>query len=201
MSSFNRRVRSRIPSRSLAAALFGLGLILIGVMVALLIVKPAGNNPITSFANAQNSHSVIPVSVSYQAPRLSLENLDGTRASLADYLGQVILVNNWATWCPPCKAEMPDLQAFYETHQEQGFVLIGIESGSTAPDVAKFVTDYQLTFPIWLDLQGEALEVFHNFNLPNSYVIDRNGIVRLTWTGAIREDVLEEFVSPLIMEE
>lgn len=201
MSSSNRRLQPVFHARQLAAVLFGLGLILIGVMAALLIVKPGSDNSSSTGVSARNSYSVIPVEVSYPAPTLSLEDLNGDHSSLADYHGQVILINNWATWCPPCKAEMPDLQAYFEKHQDQGFVLIGIESGESASEVAQFVTSYQLTFPIWLDLQGKALQVFKNYNLPNSYVIDRTGTVRLTWTGAIRTDVLEEYVTPLLKED
>jgi cytochrome c biogenesis protein CcmG/thiol:disulfide interchange protein DsbE len=201
MSSFKRQGQHRNTARKSAAILFGLGLILIGVMVALLLIKPGGDQSSSSSASASSRYSVTPVEVSFPAPELSLEKLDGDLSSLEDFRGQVILINNWATWCPPCKAEMPDLQAYYEKHREQGFLLIGIESGESASEVAQFVANYQLTFPIWLDLQGIALQVFQNFNLPNSYVIDRTGIVRLTWTGAIREDVLEHYVTPLLKEE
>jgi thiol-disulfide isomerase/thioredoxin len=199
MRSLDQNVRRKNPTRQSAAILFGLGLILLGIVVALWFVKPEVDD--SSVANEQNRYSVIPVEVSFDAPDLALQNLTGEQQSLRDFLGQVILVNNWATWCPPCKAEMPDLQAFYEKHKDQGFVLIAIESGESAPEVGQFVESYQLTFPVWLDIQGKALQVFKNFSLPNSYVIDRGGIVRLTWTGAIRKEVLEEYVTPLLKEK
>lgn len=198
MNLMNQKARSGNPARKTAAILFGLGLILLGAMVALLIFKPA--SPASPSSSNPNRNSVIPMDVSFQAPDLTLIDLTGNQVSLADYRGQVILVNNWATWCPPCKAEMPDLQAYYEKHQHQGFVLIGIESGESASEVAQFVESFRLTFPIWLDPQGVALQVFQNYNLPNSYVIDRTGMVRLTWTGAIRAEVLEDYVTQIITE-
>jgi peroxiredoxin len=169
------------------------GLLLIG-FAFLVIVSPR------SQGNPESRSSVIPVAVNYPAPELSLENLNGETESLADYLGQVVLVNNWATWCPPCKAEMPTLAAYYHEHQSAGFTIIAIEAGDPVDVVSAFVQRYDLKFPIWLDLNGASLSAFGNGNLPNSYVIDRSGTVRYAWTGEIDKAVLEKYVSPLLTE-
>lgn len=147
---------------------------------------------------AEAGLSAIPAEVDFPAPEIALADLQGREDSLASHRGEVVLVNNWATWCPPCKAEMPILQAFYEAHAAQGFTIIGIESGEPASEVAAFVAQYRLTFPIWLDPLGKAVEAFDNYNLPSSYVIDRDGIVRLAWVGEISRAVLEEYVTPLL---
>jgi peroxiredoxin len=141
-----------------------------------------------------------PVTSSYPAPQLALTDLQGKPVSIEDYRGQVILVNNWATWCPPCKTEMPELQAYYTAHTTEGFVVVAIESGEPADQVTFFVQEYRMSFPIWLDPQSTALEIFQNWNLPNSYVIDRDGIVRLSWTGGINQLTLEQYVTPLLEE-
>ncbi len=141
-----------------------------------------------------------PVTANYSAPQIALTDLQGTSTSLGDYRGQVILINNWATWCPPCKTEMPELQAYYAAHAAEGFVVVAIESGEPADQVASFVNEYGISFPVWLDLHGAALEIFQNWNLPSSYVIDRAGIVRLSWTGAINQQTLEQYVTPLLEE-
>jgi thiol-disulfide isomerase/thioredoxin len=138
--------------------------------------------------------------VEFPAPSLHLSELDGDEVSLDDYLGKVVLINNWAIWCPPCKAEMPTLQAYYDEYREQDFLIIGIEAGSPPPEVRAFVENFELTFPIWLDPDVKALKVFQNFGLPNSYVIDKEGIVRLAWSGEIDRENLEEFVTPLLEE-
>jgi peroxiredoxin len=140
----------------------------------------------------------MPVRTDYPAPVLALDNLDGDPVSLADYHGQVVLVNNWATWCPPCKAEMPELNSYYEAHRDEGFVIVAIESGEPASQVAEFATSYGLSFPIWIDPLGAALETFGNFNLPSSYVIDRDGTVRMFWTGPVDVITLEKYVTPLL---
>lgn len=172
-------------------AMIGLGLIVIGVASYFLIPKTESE---------PETFSVVPVEVSYPAPQLALTDLDGGSVSLGDWSDHIVLVNNWATWCPPCKAEMPELQAYYHNHQNDGFTVIAIESGEPVADVAQFVKMYQLTFPVWPDENTLALEAFQNWDLPNSYVIDRSGTVRLAWVGPISEQMLEKYVTPLLRE-
>ena len=78
--------------------------------------------------------------------------------------------------------------------------MIAVEAGEPAEEVAQFVKDYGLTFPVWLDPQTRSIRVFKNYNLPNSYVIDREGMVRFTWTGGISLENLEKYITPLIEE-
>jgi cytochrome c biogenesis protein CcmG/thiol:disulfide interchange protein DsbE len=146
--------------------------------------------------------SAVPVEVEYPAPELALSDLHGVPRSLADYRGKVVLVNLWATWCEPCKEEMPALQAFHDKYDDDGFAVIAINDGDPAAEVAQFVADIQLTFPVWLDPTYTATEVaFKTMNLPSSFVIDRSGIVRMYWVGAIDIKNLERGVSPIIREE
>jgi peroxiredoxin len=181
-----------------ALVLLGTGLVLLGVAAAVFLLSE--NSQV--FATGENSTTVtvVPVRVEYPAPDLTLNSLDGEKHSLADYLGSVVLVNNWATWCPPCKDEMPALQQYYEMHQDQGFVLIAIEAGEPEEDVQKFVLEYGLTFPVWTDRGLRALNAFKNDNLPSSYVIDRDGVIRLAWTGPISLAMLEKYLTPLLEE-
>lgn len=152
-------------------------------------------------ATPQTEPLTVPARVRFPAPALSLNDAQGVARSLADYQGQVVLVNLWATWCPPCKEEMPTLQAFYDKYREDGFVIIAINDGDPTPDVLQFIEDYQLTFPVWLDPTYIATEeAFHTLNLPASFVIDRDGTIQLTWVGGISYSALEEYVAPLIVE-
>lgn len=142
----------------------------------------------------------IPAPVNFPAPKVELTDLDGNPAALSDYRGQVILYNAWATWCPPCKEEMPTLQAYYEAHKTQGFVIVAIEDGQPVDEVAAFVHDYGLTFLVWPDLEYRATTAFRTNSLPSSFVIDRQGTVRLAWVGAITREALETYVTPLLEE-
>jgi peroxiredoxin len=149
----------------------------------------------------QSDFSTIPVKVSYAAPKLTLLDTQGDPRSLEDYRGYVLLINLWATWCPPCKEEMPALQSFYDRYKDQGFVVIAVNDGDPASDVLEFVEDYRLTFPVWLDPTYIATEqAFKTLNLPSSFVIDRTGMVKLQWVGGITLKTLEKYVSPLILE-
>lgn len=168
-----------------------------GVLVLFAILAMISPN---TEGNAASQNSVVPMAVNYAAPELSLQNLAGETESLADYLGQVVLVNNWATWCPPCKAEMPTLVAYHNEHSADGFSVIAVEAGEPVDVVAQFAKSFGMNFPVWLDPNGEALNAFRNGSLPNSYVIDRTGTVRYAWTGEISRAMLEKYVTPLIEE-
>jgi cytochrome c biogenesis protein CcmG/thiol:disulfide interchange protein DsbE len=170
------------------------GLALVG-FGALAMYSPASNT------NAVSSSSVVPMEVNFAAPELSLQNINGKTESLAAYRTDVVLVNNWATWCPPCKAEMPTLSDYYNEHHADGFTIVAVEAGDPLQPVAQFAESYQLQFPVWLDPNGDSINAFGNGNLPNSYVIDRTGMVRYAWTGEISKDMLEKYVTPLIEEK
>lgn len=184
----NRHSPALVP----AMTLMGAGLIALGVTLYLLLDS--------SGVGAPREYSTIPVEVDYLAPELVLTDLEDRPVSLRDYRGSVVLVNLWATWCPPCKAEMPTLQSFYEKYRDEGFVIVAVNDGEPLELVEPFVRDYGLTFPVWLDEEYKAEKAFNTINLPSSYVIDRRGTVRLMWIGAISGRVLEKFVPDIIKE-
>ncbi len=181
-----------MPRKILPFVLLALGFILILTALYFVLRDQA----------SQNESSVIPAKVNFPAPDLTLTDIQDVSHSLADYRGQVVLINLWATWCPPCKEEMPTLQAFYEKHRENGFVIIAINDGESKEAVLQFVKDYELTFPVWLDPTYIATEqAFNTLNLPSSFVIDRNGTIQLAWIGRINSRMLEKRVVPLIKEK
>jgi len=183
--------------RAMVLSLLGIGLVITGFAAYTLILSAQNN------INAESTidFSAIPAKVQIEAPALTLTDIHGISHSLSDYRGQVVLVDLWATWCPPCQAEMPELQAFYTNHQNEGFTLIGIEDGDPTADVISFVQKYGLNFSIWLDPNYLAAHcAFKTTNLPGSYVIDRNGVIRLEWMGAISEQNLEKYIEPLVQE-
>lgn len=197
MTKKNRR---RKPNNLTRLPIFvGGGLVLLMAFLLLGFGKKddADAQPVTD----ESSYSVTPNEVNFPAPELSLENVEGEIESLEDYRDKVVLVNNWATWCPPCKAEIPTLEEYYKAHSEEGFVIIGIEAGEPQAEVLDFIESAGITYPIWLDPRNSALRAFGNGNLPNSFVIDRKGTVRLAWVGEINRAMLEKYVTPIIAEK
>lgn len=180
------------PRKAIPLVFLGFGLILIAISTYFILRE---SSPPTDF-------SAVPFKVNYASPELTLTDIQGVPHSLAEYRGQVVLVNLWATWCPPCKDEMPTLRSFYNKHKEQGFMVVAINDGDPTKDVLKFVKDYKLTFPVWLDPTYSATEhAFKSLNLPTSFVIDRNGVVQLQWVGGISRKMLDQYVIPLITEQ
>jgi thiol-disulfide isomerase/thioredoxin len=119
-----------------------------------------------------------PTTTNFPRPQLVLTDVQGKPVSMGDYHGKVILINNWAPWCPPCVSEMPELQAYYTAHFPDGFVVIAIDAGDPATNVASFIKEYELTFPVWLDPLDKSMGFFKNWDLPSSYIMNREGIVR-----------------------
>lgn len=141
-----------------------------------------------------------PIEVDQPAPELTLFDLEGNEVSLSDFVGQVVLVNNWATWCPPCRQEMPEFKTYYEKYADQGFQIVAVEAGQPEADVRAFVEEQGLEFVVLLDPGNQSLITFQNSSLPNSWIIDRRGRLRLAWLGAINLPTLEKYVTPLLEE-
>jgi peroxiredoxin len=129
--------------------------------------------------------------VGFRAPEFSLTSLEGSRVSSNDLRGKVVLINFWATWCIPCRAEMPDLQATYLTHQADDFIVLAINNAEDPETVRKFVEEFHLTLPILLDPDGAAAKSFRVQALPTSFFIDREGIIRATNVGGMNRAHIE----------
>lgn len=105
------------------------------ILGAIGIAALAGHAGLSGGQASGAPSSAVPVEVNFPAPELSLTDLEGNALSLAGFGGQVVLANNWATWYPPCKAEMPALQACFEAHREGNFSIVAVEAGETVAEV------------------------------------------------------------------
>ena len=174
--------------------LVGVGL-MIFIGIAFYLQGADGIDQIT-----QDAFLLPPIDVDQPAPELTLFDLDGNQVSLSDFVGQVVLVNNWATWCPPCREEMPEFKAYYEIYKDEGFQIVAIEAGQPEAEVRAFVEEQGLEFVVLLDPGNKSLDTFQSNSLPNSWVIDKKGHLRMAWIGAINLPTLEKYVTPLIEE-
>ena len=196
MTNTNKYKYPRKRKKNTTSTLTGVGLILFGIAFFLWLLGSGGK---TSLPAAEEL-SIVPAEVNFPAPQLALESINGDTQSLADYQGSIVLVNNWATWCPPCKAEMPILKQYHDAHSAEGFTVIAVEAGDAKDAVTEFADSLGLTFPIWLDPESASISAIRNGSLPNSYVIDRTGTVRYAWTGEVTMTMLEKYITPLIAD-
>ena len=149
-----------------------------------------------------------PTSNSYGAPALaqqggtvtdfSIGSLAGGNIALSDFAGEVVIMNFWATWCPPCRAEMPGLNRFYETHRDKGLILLAINEEESAETVRPFIQANSFSFPVLLDAQGRVALQYSTRSFPTTFIIDRDGVIQHVQTGEISERKLEMIVWPLL---
>lgn len=138
------------------------------------------------------------------APTFTLDTLSGESTALADHAGEVIIINMWATWCGPCRAEMPALQTFYDEHRDQGLEILAVNNtvNDGEASVQDFVDEFDLTFPILLDRDGDVTRQYQVRSLPATFVIDRSGVVRsVIFGGPIDKATLEAEVGVLLDEQ
>ena len=132
-------------------------------------------------------------STGFLAPDFELEDRNGQRVRLSDLRGQPVLVNFWASWCPPCQAEMPAMQQVHEAYAEQGYVVLAVNTtyqDSEAKALA-FLQERGLTFPVLFDRDGEASRLYEVRSMPTTFFIDRQGIIReVVIGGPISEGML-----------
>lgn len=118
-----------------------------------------------------------------QAPELALQDLDGKLRQLSDFRGKVVAVNFWATWCPPCREELPSMQRTYEAYRERNFEILGVNVGENWDTVAPFLEDFALGYPILLDTDSSAMAKWGIMGLPTTFILDRQGRITHRITG------------------
>jgi peroxiredoxin len=115
----------------------------------------------------------------FLAPDISLLDINGNEVTLSDLRGVPIMINFWASWCPPCRAEMPAMQNAFEEYADEGFTILAINATNqdNLNSATEFINEHSLTFPILLDTQGQAFNDYQIHSLPTSFFIDLNGII------------------------
>lgn len=131
---------------------------------------------------------------------LTLEDLNGQRVRLSDLRGKVVLVNYWASWCNPCRDEMPILNAFYKAHQSKGFSLVAVNVSESAEDASDYVNELGYSFTVWSDPSGDTMIELGINGLPASLLLDEGGRIVKVWLGPLTKEMLEEAVLPLLDE-
>lgn len=126
--------------------------------------------------------------------------MDGVVIQLEDYRENVVLLNFWASWCIPCKEEMPVIQAAYEKYHDRGLVVLGINMTDLdeRKAIEQFILETGVTFPILLDESGSVSTDYRVISIPTSFFIDRSGIIRHFQLGALTEEQLEQYLDEML---
>jgi peroxiredoxin len=151
---------------------------------------------LTGKPNADSIVSEIAPEVNASAPDFELTDLSGELVKLSDFSDQVVLVNFWATWCPPCLLEMPLIQQRYDQYAPD-LVVLAVNNAEERDVVNEFIKSNDFNFPTLLDESGEIQQLFRVRGYPSSFFIDKDGVIRLIHVGLMTEGQLDENLSTL----
>ena len=128
------------------------------------------------------------VDVGLPVPAYSAQSLAGDTVSLAALRGKVVLLNVWATWCHPCRDEIPELQALHDRYAPRGLELVGVsvDADGANESIQEFMRDFRMTYPVWRDPGERVSAQFHTIGVPTTFLIDREGVLRWRKTGPIQ---------------
>ncbi len=125
------------------------------------------------------------------APDFTLGDLEGNQVSLSDFRGKTVFINFWATWCPPCRAEMPEMEAVYQEYKDKGVVVIGVDISEPESTVRQYIQRGGFSWIIVLDSTGEVAANYKITSIPTSFFIDGEGVIRVVNIGAMTKRVME----------
>lgn len=131
------------------------------------------------------------------APDFAMQYADGTRSLLSDWQGQPVVLNFWATWCAPCREEMPEFVAVHDQYKDDGLVIVGVNAQETASQAAQFMGEYGMAFPVVLDTRGDVQQLYNVRGLPTTVFIDRDGRIVDRWAGLLDRQLLEEYLAEM----
>ena len=138
------------------------------------------------------------VEIGQIAPDFALSSLDGKTVRLSDFRGHPVWINFWASWCPPCRDEMPRLEGVYVTHAKDGLVILGVAVRDSPADAGAFAKEVGVTYPIVLDAPGKVGDQYHAVALPVQYWLDRDGIVRDWAFGELPPDQYDPALAKIL---
>lgn len=134
------------------------------------------------------------------APDFTLTTFDGQQIRLSELRGKVVLINFWASWCVPCHQEAPELEAAWQRYKDRGVVFVGVAWSDFERDAKAFIAKYSNTYPNGLDLRTKISDLYGITGVPETFIVDRQGIVRHFVPQALTEKQIVEFIEPLLAQ-
>lgn len=170
-------------------------IILVVGMVGWAVYEYIGGASEETEISEQNESEDVGLEEGQTAPDFLLTTLEGEEARLSEFRGQPVIINFWATWCPPCRAEMPDLQKLYEAEDVEILAVNLTESEQSEEGVQDFIDELGLTFPVPMDQNSIVSEMYEVQAYPTSYIVDSDGKIQFTARGAINYDIMQRELS------
>jgi peroxiredoxin len=184
----------RIQFQKLTMSVILVGAVLVTSVIVTLTVFPLEERP-------QQSVLLSSPLVGKPAPGFTLPTLDGTEVSLSQFSGQPVLINFWASWCLPCREEMPELVRSYESHKAEGLMILGVNLtySDSFPGIQAFANEFNITFPVLLDEDGTVTQrLYPILGLPTSFFVNRDGIIARVHMGRMTGQQIDKYVAEIL---
>ncbi|MDQ0273941.1 TlpA family protein disulfide reductase [Cytobacillus purgationiresistens] len=186
---------------SLVIIIIGLGIVIINIFdLNFSNNSTESNTSIEVVADDNQQNQNISLQKGATAPDFELTTLDGQTLKLSDCKGKKVILNFWASWCPPCIAELPHMENFYQKNKEAEIEIVAVnltnlDKGTAA--IEDFVDDYYLSFPIPLDKNGDIGLLYQAYSIPTSYIIDSKGVITQKLVGPMDESMMESLTNSI----
>jgi thiol-disulfide isomerase/thioredoxin len=135
-----------------------------------------------------------------RAPNVTLLDLQGSQVRISDFKGKPLVINFWATWCPPCRAEIPELDAVYREYRDKGLEVLGIDYGEDAETVRAFMKGMDVSYRVVVDPGSEAADRYRVAALPTSFFVDAEGVIQAVHLGGMDRKALQEKLDKILVK-
>ncbi len=187
-------MQEKIVKSKILLSILGISAIVLGFLILPTLNNKRGAlanaNAVNPGSNPEGNLEVAPILGSL-SPDFALVDLEGEQVKLSDFEGKPVVVNFWATWCAPCRVEMPALQARFEQYKSSGLRILAVDFDEPEEDVHNFRDEFGLTFTILLDPGAKVQKLYRTRAYPTTFFIDRNGVIQVQHFGAMTEKQLD----------
>lgn len=178
------------------------GVVLIGLVIwGFYSVQNTNTNSRTISSNSKQTQQLtVGIEEGNLAPEFELKSVEGNSIKLSSLKGKKVILNFWASWCPPCRQEMPDMEKFYVDNKNKGIEILSVnltDNEKNRADVTTFMKEYGITFPVALDENGSASQLYNVYSIPASFIIDSQGVIQRKLIGPMTYDSMKTMLGAI----